>query len=162
MFISGYERRIVRARNYDLGLGQGSVLGLFVTAAYRPVVLRTSLTSYVLNAESGRQADALISYTPMVDIEVDVSRCGSAWRLGVRHGVQQRTVDEWIVSLAALPRPLPRWRHLPLPVQRQHVGLDGARSTRVRRSRPQLQSRRPHRRLLVRPASASQLSNLLT
>jgi len=78
MFISGYERRIVRARNYDLGLGQGSVLGLFVTAAYRPIVLRTSLTSYVLNAESGRQADALISYTPMVDIEVDVSRCGSA------------------------------------------------------------------------------------
>ena len=39
------------------------VIGLVVAAVYRSLVLRVSLISYVMNADSGRCADALISYT---------------------------------------------------------------------------------------------------
>ena len=37
-------------------------IALVVAAEYRPLVLRTSLISCVLNADSGRYADTLISY----------------------------------------------------------------------------------------------------
>jgi len=37
-------------------------LGLVVAAAYQLLVLRLLVISYVLNADSGRYADALISY----------------------------------------------------------------------------------------------------
>jgi len=42
-----------RVMSYRLDLG----LGLVVAAAYRPLVLRTSLIFYVLNANTDRQTD---------------------------------------------------------------------------------------------------------
>jgi len=39
-------------------------LGLVVAAAYQLLVLRLLVISYVLNGDSGRYADALISYIP--------------------------------------------------------------------------------------------------
>jgi len=39
------------------------VLGLVVAGTCRPLILRISLIPYVLDADSGRYADALISYS---------------------------------------------------------------------------------------------------
>jgi len=54
------ERRTVCANVVKLGLVLESGLGLVVAAAYRPLVLRTSFISYVLNADSGRYANSPI------------------------------------------------------------------------------------------------------
>ena len=55
MFIFGWERRILSAKVVKIRVMVSRVsLGLVVTAAYRPLVLRTPLILYVLNANSGR------------------------------------------------------------------------------------------------------------
>jgi len=53
---------IVRRFRFSVSV---SLLGfwLVVSATYRLLVFRMSLISYVLNADSGRYADALISHT---------------------------------------------------------------------------------------------------
>ena len=52
VFISGCERCTAYAKEITVRLVL--VFGLIVAAAYRPVVVRMSLISFVLNADSGR------------------------------------------------------------------------------------------------------------
>jgi len=53
-----------RVRGLGMALRLVLGLGLVVAAAYQLLVLRLLVISYVLNADSGRYADALISCIP--------------------------------------------------------------------------------------------------
>jgi len=61
MFISDCKRAWFRVK-----------LKLVVAVAYRPLVLTMSLIYIVLNADRGRHADALVSYTYLIGVSGDL------------------------------------------------------------------------------------------